>query len=122
MNFLKTDYAEILIKDGILFFTYLPIPTFDIQLAKQIVSDRLHIQREQAYPVLCDIRKFSLPDIKARKYLAIEGSLLTTAVAYLVAPALSVQLTQFFIRVNKPLVPTQVFTDKSEAIHYLKQF
>lgn len=122
MNFLKTTYAEIKLKDGILFFTYLPISNFDIRLAEQIVRDRLLIQKEQAYPVLCDIRNVSFPDVKARKYLAIEGSLLTKAVAYVVVPYMSTHLTRFFIEVNQPLVPTRIFTEKSEALLYLQKF
>ncbi|MDT0294894.1 hypothetical protein ACFQ3R_00170 [Mesonia ostreae] len=122
MDFLKHDYAEIFIKDGILYFTYLPIQNFDIQSAEKIVAARLGMQREQAYPILCDMRQMSFPDLKARKYLAIQGSLLVKAVAYLVNPNISDYMTRFFIEVNQPLVSTAVFITKNKAIHYLNQF
>lgn len=104
------------------FFTYLSIRAFDENVAQQIVAARLQLQREQAYPVLCDIRQLSLPTQKARKYLAVEGSLLTTAVAYWVSPHGSQSLMRFFIDLNHPVVPTAIFTQREEALSFLKAF
>ncbi|MBB4119913.1 hypothetical protein GGR32_002225 [Mesonia hippocampi] len=122
MNFLRTNYGEILLDEDILYFTYFPITNFDINLAEAIVSDRLHLQKDQAYPVLCDMSNINYPNLEARRYLATQGSLLIKAVAYLVSSKISAQLTNFFIRVNHPPIPTKVFTDKEQAITYLKLF
>ena len=81
MDYIKNTYAEIYIEDGILYFKYLPFENFDIEAAKKIVSQRLKLQKEVPFPVLCDIRQLTLPDIKARRYLAVEGSMLAKAVA-----------------------------------------
>ncbi|MDR6301815.1 DUF7793 family protein [Mesonia maritima] len=121
-NFFKHSYAEMLLSNGILYFTYLPIGSFDENVARQLVAARLQLQREQAYPVLCDIRALSLPTKKARHYLAVEGSLLIKAVAYWVQPHSTQELTRFFKNINQPVVPSAIFTQRDEALTYLNQF
>lgn len=110
------------IREGILYFTYLPIRNFDLQVAEQIVNMRLSLQREKPYPILCDIRQLSFPTLEARHYLALQGSILTKAVAYLTLPQGSTPLTRFFIHVDQPLIPNAMFTLKEEAIRYLEQY
>lgn len=121
-HFFNHRYAEILIKEGILFFTYLPIGSFDENVARELVAARLQLQREKAYPILCDIRQLSLPTKSARHYLAVEGSLLTKAVAYWVSPHGSHELMRFFKNVNQPVVPSAIFTQREEALSYLQDF
>lgn len=122
MDFFKLDYAEISLHEGVLFFTYYPIQRFDLGIAQQIVAERMRIQRERSFPILCDMRQVTFPTLEARKYLAMQGSLLTIAVAYLVQPHLSESLIRFFIHVNQPPVPTAVFTSKEEALDFLAPF
>lgn len=122
MDYIKNTYAEIYIEDGILYFKYLPFEYFDIEAAKIIVSERLKLQKEVPFPVLCDIRQLTLPDIQARRYLAVEGSILTKAVAYWTDPIGKEYLSRFFISVYQPPIPTAVFTTKDDAMDYLKAF
>lgn len=122
MDFLKHEYAQLSLEEGILFFRYCPISSFDLGIAQKIVADRIRLQREQSFPVLCDIRQAVYPTLDARKYLALEGSLLVSAVAYLVAPHLSERLIQFFIQVNQPPIPTAVFTSEEAALQFLEPF
>lgn len=120
--FFKHSYAEMLLSKGMLHFTYLPIGSFDENVARQLVAARLQLQRERAYPVLCDIRALSLPTKRARHYLAVEGSLLITAVAYLVRRHATHELMRFFKDINQPVVPSAIFTQRDEALAYLNHF
>lgn len=122
MTYLETDFAEMQLRDGILFFTYKHIPQFDLAVAKQLVADRLRLQREQAYPILCDMRQYNLPDLEARRYLALQGSVHTRAVAYLIQPHTRNHVIQFFISVDQPIGDTHLFTDEAAALSYLKTF
>lgn len=122
MDFFKYEYGELYLRDGILFFTYYPVPSFDLRVAQKIVADRMHLQREESFPILCDIRQVTMPNLEARNYLALEGSLLTKAVAYLVGPHLSEHLIRFFIYVSQPPVPAAVFTSREEAIAFLEAY
>lgn len=121
MNYLETPYATIEISEGILYFTYLPIETFNIDIAKRLVADRLKVQGEIAYPILCDLRQLNFPDSEARHYLALEGSILIKAVAYLKSTYTD-HLTDFFIKVDQPVVPTKVCTLREEALEFLKNY
>lgn len=122
METINSPYAHITIEDNILFFTYHKIDDFDLNVAKRVVQDRLSLQREKAYPILCDIRKLSIPSLEARRYLALQGSILTKAVAYLTTTHGSNSLTQFFIRVDQPTIPAELFTMRHEALLYLKKY
>ena len=122
MDYLKNEYAEMHIEEGILFFTYRNITEFNLEVAQHIVAERLKLQREKSYPILCDITRFNMPDREARRYLAVEGSALTKAVAYLKNPSGSNHLTSFFIVVDQPVVPVALFTAYEEALTYLRKF
>ncbi|MEL6560788.1 MAG: hypothetical protein AAFQ94_21520 [Bacteroidota bacterium] len=121
-NEIENDYARFYIKDGILFFVYKEIDNLDLDAAKKIVADRLALQDSVSFPVLCDIRGLKGADKTARDYLAREGSALTECVGLLVdSPALKL-MTNFYLMVNKPQVPTKVFRTKEEAIGYIRDF
>ncbi|MAZ29310.1 MAG: hypothetical protein CL868_19840 [Cytophagaceae bacterium] len=122
MDAIASEFAEIQIIDDILFFKYLSIKVFNLSVAKKVVNDRLILQREKAYPILCDIRQLNFPTLEARRYLAVQGSILTKAVAYYTSPYGSNHLTDFFIKVDQPLVPTQVFTNMDDALDYLEEY
>ena len=122
MTYLETDFAVMQLREDILFFRYKHIPQFDLSVAKHLVADRLRLQREQAYPVLCDMRQYNRPDLEARRYLAVQGSVLTRAVAYLIPPDTRNHVIYFFINVDQPVGDTNIFTQEAEAIRYLKKY
>lgn len=118
----ETKYAHLSLEDGILFFTYKPTGDIevDLEVAKIGVQDRVAFCNGQAYPSLFDITPIKKFTKEARDYLANEGNDLVTASAILVNNALLRITVNFFIAVNKPKNPTRIFTDRNEAIHWLK--
>ncbi|MDT0642184.1 hypothetical protein RM553_04995 [Zunongwangia sp. F363] len=122
MNYIRNEYAELYIEEGILYFTYLPFEKFDIDVAEKIVSDRLLLQKEVSFPILCDIRQLTLPTLRARRFLALKGSVLAKAVAYWTDSMNKEYMTQFFIAVDRPLIPTAIFVSRADALKYLKAF
>ena len=121
-DFIENDYAKFWIFDGILFFLYKPHTIVDLKTAEKIVADRLKLQDEKSYPVFCDTRGIKDVNKEARDYLAKEGSILATAVGFLVDFPVNEAIAQFYVKTNKPLVPTEVFTNKDEAMDFLKSF
>ena len=119
---LSNEYATFWIDDGILHFIYHPAGVIDITAAEKVVADRLKCQGDKAFPVFCDTRGLKDTDKAARDYLAREGSLLASAVAFLVNPPISQAITDFYVRTNKPLTPTKIFTEKYEALKFLKNY
>lgn len=121
-DFYENEFAQFWIADGILFFEYKPNTILDLKAAQQIVADRIRFQNEKAYPVMCDVRGIVNTDKSGRDYLAQSGSVLTKAVALIVHQKVSITISNFYLRISKPTVPTQLFNNKENALDYLKQF
>jgi hypothetical protein len=118
----ENKFAQFWVHNGILFFQYKPNVVIDLTAAQLVVADRILVQNERAYPILCDIRGIVAIDKAARDYLAKSGSVLTKAVSLLGSHTISLALTSFYIRINKPRVPTQIFTDELAALAFLESY
>lgn len=118
----ENRYAKFWIADGILFFKYREGLYIDLSVAKRVVADRLSFQNEVMLPVLCDSRGIVFTDKAARDYLASSGSLMAKAVALLVKENASLTLSTFYLKINKPSVPTQIFTEKEQALEFLSMY
>lgn len=118
----ENDFAKFWIDDGILFYVYKPYSIITLDAAKQIVVGRLILQGEQTLPAFCDIRGIKSTEKSAREYLANEGSVLSSAKAFLVEPLYSQMMINFYIKTSKPIIPVKVFTKKKEAIDFLNHY
>lgn len=116
------DFAKMWIADEILFFVYKPIDLIDIKRARIIVKQRLEIQNEVAYPVFCDLRGVNNAQKEAREYLAIEGSLMTKAIALLVKDEHAKTILDMYLSTTVVKTPTQVFLEKDRALSFLKAY
>jgi hypothetical protein len=121
-DYYENEYAQFWIKDGILFFKYKQSIVIDLSIAHQIVADRIQMQNEKSYPVLCDIRGVVDSDKAARDYLAQSGSVLSKAVGIVTNQSVSVIMTSFYLKISKPSVPTKIFTDESSALVFLETY
>lgn len=108
--------------DNIVHIIYKKGVEIDLGASKQIVRDRLMFQEERAYPVLCDIRQLRKVDKPARDYLALEGSQLVNALAFVIEPPVTDAMTQFYLKTNHPDIPTAAFRDLAKAVAYLGGF
>lgn len=120
---LITPYNRLEIIDGILHATYLG-GVIDIDVAKEIVRQRLEYIEGVAYPTLVmDSGVISMTK-EARDYFSDKdgGSQGVVAGVLLLKSVYSEFLGNFFLRVAKPAIPTRVFTDKEKALEWLQQF
>jgi hypothetical protein len=118
----ENQSARFWIEKGILFFEYKPNTAIDLQVAIQVVADRIAFQNERLLPVFCDTRGIISIDKAARDYLAKSGSLLAKAVALLGTENVSMTMSTFYLEISKPSVPTRVFSIEQEALDYLNGF
>jgi hypothetical protein len=121
-GYFENEFAVFWISENILFFEYKSNVVINLVSAKRIVADRIYMQNEKAYPVLCDIRGIADSDKAARDYLAQHGSVLAKAVSILANRSVSILMISFYLKISKPQVPTRVFNDKSAALEFLKAF
>ena len=117
------EYAHYSFKDGIIHVTYRKGVYIDLSAAEKVVADRLRFQESNSYPVLCDASGIIFANKPARDYLAVEGSELITAVAYIVTQQYMKMVTSFYIRITKPRIPfQQAFDNVEDALTYLNEF
>lgn len=121
-NHYENDFAKFWIDNGILYYVYKPYPIINLDLAKQIVADRLKLQGGIIYPMFCDTRGIINSEQDARDYLATRGSILCTAIAFLVESVYNLEMVNFYIKTSKPCIPAHIFTKRQEALDYLKDF
>lgn len=118
---MENEYATYTIKDGILHVEYKNIK-LDLSSAVNIVEDRLNLQEGRSIPVLCDIRRIKGINKTARNYLSIEGSSFIKAVAFIVETPVSDMFLKFYLRTNKPQIPTMVFEMINVALMSLRKY
>jgi hypothetical protein len=118
----ENDYARFWIADNILFFEYKPNTIIDLKTAECVVTDRIHFQNEMSFPVVCDIRGVISTEKAGRDYLAQSGSILTQAVGLIVHEKVLLTISNFYLQISKPTGPTKIFTNKDDALVYLRQF
>ncbi|QED37780.1 hypothetical protein FK178_08605 [Antarcticibacterium arcticum] len=116
------DYAHFWVEEGILHFVYKPNSLIDVEAARAVVRDRLRFQNGVSYPILCDIRLLKTANKAAREYLAEQGCINALAVALLIEKEYSGTLSQAFIKISNPTVPTREFTTETDALDFLHNF
>jgi hypothetical protein len=118
----ENEFARFWIDGTILFFIYKDNVSINLEAAECIVADRIQFQNDMAYPIFCDARGIVSMDKPARDYLAQSGSLLIKAVGLLVNEQVSVMVSYFYLKINKPSVPTRLFTDQLAAIAFVSNY
>lgn len=118
----ENEYALFWIESGILFFKYKSDVVLNLDAAKRVVAARIQFQKNISYPVLCDIRGVVETTKAGRDYLAQSGSLLTKSVGLLVHQKVSITISNFYLQISKPAVPTRLFISETDAIGFLKQY
>lgn len=95
----------------------------NVDVAKSAIQYRLQNFGDKSYPFLISIQSVRHSTKEARDILASkDGCEKVTASAILVDSAITSVLGNFFIKINKPLVPTKLFTDKTLAIQWLSNY
>ena len=118
----STPYISLRIEDGILFGTWADNTHVNLEVAKECVKARLKFQNSISYPALIDMRGVKSASKEAREYMANEGAQLITAGALLIDSLLTRTIGNIFLTINKPPVPSKLFTEEQKAIEWLKQF
>ncbi len=121
-----TKYAHFELDEGILIITFKGNLVIIEEIAEEIVRDRLLFIEGKSYPILADIRIMKSVDKASREYFGSpKGQEGVRAGALLTDSVFSTFLGNFFLKIeflNKSPLPTRLFTNKEEAIAWLKQY
>lgn len=122
-NLIDTPYCSTWIENGIIHHVYKPNIIIDIDIAKKLVDHRLKVTNNITRPVFVDVCNLVAIKADARKYLA--GP---EAIKYISAGAIFLDnyllflVGTVFLKIDNPLIPSRLFTDKEKALLWLEQF
>lgn len=116
----KNEYQAFL-KEDILYFKYLTSHVTK-EFAEIIITDKLHFLNSKTYPTIIDATQVKNFDSDARKLMGtkrgIEG---VSKCAIITKSKTQNVMVNFFMKINKPSVPTKMFHDYDNALEWLKE-
>ncbi len=117
-----SPYVSLEIVDDILHVNYLHGAIITINIAKDIIKQRLDYTGRVPYPLLITGEGIRAMDKESRDYSSKEGTEGVIAAALLGNSVYAEFFGNFFLRLTKPEIPAKMFTDKEKALHWLEQF
>ena len=120
----ESEFYKLSIDDQILTVSYTGGP-ITLDIAKDLVVHRLELAEGKEMPVLVNVIDVKGIDREARNFLSTpEGLLGLKAGAIVSDSAFTKHMANFFMKIsfNKSKMPAKVFSDKDDAINWLKRF
>ena len=123
MKKIETQDVYFSIEDEILFCSYKQHLEIDIAIAKRIIKDRVAFTESKLYPILIDFSNLKSATKEARDYMnSAEGGLNgLIGGAFLSKSAVASLFINLYLKINSPAIPARFFSDKAEAITWLKK-
>lgn len=122
-NVLDTPHIVFEVKDGLLHATYKKGVKITLDIAKQVVANRLRHTGDARYPIIIYNQGVISIDKPARDFLSSsEGVKNLTAAALILDSAFGSFLGNFLLSVSKPSITAKIFTKPDVAIKWLQQY
>jgi hypothetical protein len=115
----ENAYVRVWIEDGILVILYKKDSVVGLQAAMEIVALCEELSQGEMIPPMVYVKHLKVVSIEARKYFATKGASHIRG-AVMVDSGFSRILGNMFFAIDKPLTPLRMFTDKEEAIKWIK--
>lgn len=111
------------INNGIILGAFKPDLVINLRVAKDIINDRKTLSEGITRPLLIDITYLLSIDTPARNYLASSDACeFLSAGAIYTNNKLLAFLGDAWILLDKPLIPSKVFTNKEAGLKWLETF
>ena len=95
----------------------------DVAICEEIHQVALEVTGGKAYPNLFTFTKYVIPDADSRNFMLLPKRLaLSCADAFVIRSLPQKIIGNFYLRINKPPIPTKIFSTEGEAIEWLLQF
>jgi len=118
-NFIKNDYIEFWLENGILFSRFQEGVEIDLEKMKGVVRSREEISNGKEQYWLYDITRVKFITKEARDYADKYGQNYLKAVAVIVDSHITKFIYNTYIKLKKPIMPFLVFTNKEKALEWL---
>ena len=99
-------------------------PGSEIQVedARENTEAVIRLSGGKNFPILVDLRKIKSISKEARDHFSMRNRKPhVTAIAMLVSSPVSKIIGNFFLGLNKPTVPTRMFTSESDAVEWIRK-
>jgi hypothetical protein len=121
MKTFENEYVLIRIEDGILFSNYKKQLVIDIDVAKQIVADRIEFTEGMPYFILIDFTHLKSISKEARDYMnspagGLQGLL---GGAFLSNNVVGTLFVNLYLKMSNPVIPSRFFTNKADSLQWL---
>ena len=109
--------------NDIIGFKYAPGLEMDTGVAEEIVSSRLEYCKGKSMYCLIELSNLKSVTKEAREFMSDpeKGLKAILAGGFISNKAVSTMVINFFLMINKPSVPAKFFTDKDDALSWLKK-
>jgi hypothetical protein len=115
-------FHTILDERGFVYTRVSPGAEIQLQDAKENTAKVIEVSKGANYPILVNLKEIKSISKEARDHFSMRGRKPNvTAIAMLVASPLSRIIGNFFLGLNRPTVPTRLFTSDDEAIQWMKR-
>lgn len=119
----ETRAFQTYIKDGICYTTVKPGVVVDVEDAKENTLVVRSLSGDNIFPILVDLRLINHITKEARDHFSMrERKPGVNAIAMLVKSPVSKIIGNFFLGLNKPTVPTQLFNTEARALKWLEEY
>jgi len=109
--------------DCICYTAVKPDAVIELEDALENTAAIKKISKDSVYPILVNLKTIRSITKEARDHFSMRNRTPgVTAIAFLIKSPSSRIIGNFFLGLNKPVVPTKLFTDKEDAIEWLKRF
>ena len=118
-----SDYAEIELKDNIVYVSYKDLSIITLDEAKIVAKDTIEICKGDPKGIIINGTGISLQmNSDARNYFATNQDYINTgkAIAIVITNTASMLLAKFYIKYHKPVRPTKIFSKLTDAEEWLK--
>jgi len=111
------------IDDGIIYATYIPKLEINLAIAQELVQNRMSFSENKPHYILIDFTNVKSVTKDARDYMndpeaGLKGLL---GGAFLSNSVVATLFVNLYLKVNNPTIPAKFFTNKADAINWLKK-
>jgi hypothetical protein len=116
----ENNHVKFWIEDDVLHGYYKKDCILSLKAAKEVVALRLALQKGKTYKGLVYITHVKVVGEDAKQFLAKEGYEGVEKAALVSSSVFMTILGNIFISFNKPIRPTRLFSNKEDAVKWLK--
>ena len=123
MESIRTSFAELtLIEESIILFEINDYIELGVKELKEVREANNKLNKGNPYCVLMDVGDFSSSSKEASEESASEEHSKSRIALGVIQNNFAIKLmTQFYLKINKPVCPTKIFRTKEEAIVWLRK-